>query len=207
MADSYNLNRLFRLFSQSGEETLQLGVYNQVSSLVMFRKNTQDNRPVVKTSIDAAARVKLSGMLRELLEATPDTRLSYIQMQYNRDQKSYEPHTTFTFGKDEKNMIYVEVGNKILTPPIKFIFKCSNSFSLGADPLSDQEKSRLHVLSFLETLEKKLPYAELLSTWNMTNTPRGGGSNRGGGNGGGYNRGGNGGGGGGYRRNDEDVLF
>lgn len=210
MADSFNLNRIFRMFSLSGEETLQLGVYNQVSSLVMFRKNTQDNRPVVRMSIDAAARMNIVNLLKDILDSTPDTRRSFIQMQYNRDQKSYEPHTTFTFGKDEKNLLFVEVGNKILTPPVKFVFKCSNSFTLGADPLSDMEKSKLHVLSFIETLEKKIPTAELLSTWNMTNQPRNGGGRGNNGGGGGYNRGGGnngGGGGGGYRRSDEDALF
>lgn len=181
MNNSYNLNRLWNAFSVNGNETLSLSVFQSNASIVMFKKGTDSRRPVVKMNLSLAACIKITDILRTLLDAQPETRMPFVQMRFNRDTRSYEQETSFVFYKDEKKCYGIEISSKLLPTPVKVQFKCPNTFSTGSETMTDEQKSVLGVREFIMILSNIIPQAMMLSRWNMEQTTRTNGGNRGGG--------------------------
>lgn len=180
--NQYNFNSLWRAFSQTGNETLQISVYQGAASFVMFRRGTESKRPVVKMGISLAAIIKLVELLKSLMDAPPDTRSPFVQLQFNKESRVYEQATNFVFFKDEKRCYGLEVSNKLNPNPVKIMFKSPSTFSTGSESMNDEQKSLLGLKELIFLLEKQLPQAVLLSRFNME--PRqqrqGGYGNRGG---------------------------
>lgn len=186
MADmTYNFNKLWSGYSQTGNETLNLSVYQGMASLVMFRKNSESKRPVVKMTLGGAAVIKLRDILRNLMDAQPDTRLPFVQMTFNKESRTYEQATNFVFFKDEKRCYGIEISNKLNPTPVKVMFKCPTTFSTGAESMTEEQKSVLGLREFLEVMTT-LPIALLLSRFNLEPIQRKSYGKGKGGNGGGY---------------------
>jgi hypothetical protein len=191
---SYVLNHIAKIFSRSGDETLSISTFAKQASLVCFRRGTQDNRPAIKTPLGDATRVKLIEILEKLLNSPPNTTESFIQLKFNRDLKTYENDTVYSWYRDDKSCFGVKISNRLINPEIDFIFRAPASFSVGGDTLTEQERSRLALIAFINTLKYEVPLALMLSTFNMPPRklarPNGyGRGNGGGGGGGGYNNG------------------
>lgn len=167
MADNnYDLNGLYKIFSVSGQETLSLSVFSSLATLVVFRKGSQDRRPVVKFNITGAPAMCLSKLIKDLVASQPDTRMPFFQMNYNREQRTYERATSFVFFKDEKKCYGVEITNNVLSTPAKFMFKAPSTFAMGSEPMTEEQKSELGILEFRKQLDN-LCIASLLSRFNM----------------------------------------
>lgn len=182
----YNFNGIYRLFSVTGNETLSISVYQGAASMVVFKKGTESRRPVVKMSLGDATILKLVDILTNLMDASPETRMPFLQMTFNRETRAYEQTTSFVFFKDERRCYGVEVSNRAIPTPIKFIFKCPSTFSTGSEAMTDEQKSTLGLKEFIRVLDRKLEVATLLSRFNMDPLQNKG-SNRNGN----FNRGGN----------------
>ena len=168
MADmTYNFNGLWKAFSSTGNETLSLSVYQGAASLVMFRRGTDSKRPVAKMSLGGAAVIKLKDILKSLMDAQPDTRAPFVQLIFNKESRNYEQATNFVFFKDDKRCFGVEVSNKLNPTPVKIMFKCANTFSTGAESMTDEQKSILALRELIQILEVEIPQAMLLSRFNM----------------------------------------
>ena len=59
MAANFNLNQLWRQFSLTGNETLQVAAFNGTISLVMFRKGAENRKPAVKFTLSRSAQLDL----------------------------------------------------------------------------------------------------------------------------------------------------
>jgi hypothetical protein len=196
MDNKYNLNSLWRAFSQTANETLSFSVYNGTASIVMFKKGSESRRPVVKMNLSVPALLMMGDILKSLLDAQPGTRLPFVQMSFNKEGRTYEQATSFVFYKDDKRTYGIEISNKFIPTPVKVPLRCSATFSRGAEPLTDEQKSQYAVRELIKLCNEQLPEAMLLSRFNMeqpTGNSNGNGGYRnrnGGGNNGGQNRGG-----------------
>lgn len=166
MEPTYNFNALWKAYSQTGNETLQLSVYQGTASLVMFRKGSESRRPVVKMSLGLSSIIKLADILKILLDAQPDTRAPFVQMNFNKETRTHEPATNFVFFKDDKRCYGVEISNKLNPVPVKIMFKCPNTFSTGSEAMTDEQKSVLGVRELITWLENMVT-ALFLSRWNV----------------------------------------
>lgn len=185
MADmQYNFNGLWKGYSQTGNETLSISVYMGNASITMFRKGSDSRQPVVKMNLSMAAIIKLNDIIKQLIDAQPDTRSPFVQMTFNKESRNYEQATNFVFFKDERRCFGVEISNKLNPTPVKIMFKCASTFSTGAESLTEEQKSLLGIREFLKTLEL-LPITLLLSKFNYEAPQRRGGygKNKGGGGG------------------------
>lgn len=162
MSDKFDGNGLFKLFSTTGNETLSVSVYNGLSSIVVFSKGSDSKRPKVKFNITGAPTLCLIKIVRELIQAQPDTRIDFYQMNYNRETRAYERLTTFVFFKDDKKCYGVEITNHLLSVPIKFMFKAASTFATDSSAMSEHQRSELGFLEFKQCLES-LQNAILLS--------------------------------------------
>lgn len=179
---TFNLNGIWKCFSQTGNETLSLSVYNGNASIVMFRRGTESNRPVVKMSLSPAACIKLIQILKKLMESQPDTRSPFTQMTFNKESRQYEQATNFVFYKDDKRCYGIEVSNKLNPTPTRFVLKCASTFSTGAESMTDEQKSHLAMLELIQVFEKMPDYV-IASRFNMEPPQRGGRGKKGGGGG------------------------
>lgn len=209
--DSYNLNQLWRLFSKERDARLVLTSFNQGTTLVVFSDKSQDKRPIVNIYLDITANMKLVHLLKKLVSSTPNTRLSFVQLRWNKENKSNDIVGTLVFGKNDDNTMYVEASSPQHQQPSMFEFTPITNVELEGRASSPAENSEYAVRSLIKVLEEYVPTAELLSTWNYKPMAKQqSGSNRGGGyqkSGGGYQRGG---GNSNYRNNDgndRDDLF
>lgn len=180
----FNTNGLWKAFSQTGNETLSISLYQGAASIVMFKKGSESRRPVVKMTLSIAACLKITDILKTLLDAQPESRQPFVQMAFNKENRTYEQTTSFVFFKDDKRCYGIEISNKFIPTPIKIMFRCPSTFASGSEPLTDEQKSILAVREFMTILTDQIPVAMLLSRFNMDPLPQ---------------RGGNGGGGGGQR--------
>ena len=165
--NKYNLNGLWRLYSQTGNETLSLSVYNTTASIVVFNKGTESRKPSVKLNLSLPALHLISNLLKLLKDAQPNTRQPFVSQKFDKDSREYRADTSFIFFKDDKRCYGIEISNKFIPTPIKFIFRAPATFSKGSEPLSDEQKSLLGLEEFLYWVEVGLPQAMLLSRFNM----------------------------------------
>lgn len=165
--NKYNLNSLWRLYSQTGNETLSLSVYNSTASIVVFKKDTESRKPSVKLNLSLPAMHLIANLLKMLKDAQPNTRQPFVSQKFDKDSREYRADTSFIFFKDDKRCYGVEISNKFIPTPIKFIFRAPATFSKGSEPLSNEQKSLLGLAEFLYWVEVGLPQAMLLSRFNM----------------------------------------
>ena len=165
--NKYNLNGLWRLYSQTGNETLSLSVYNTTASIVVFKKGTESRKPSVKLNLSLPAMHLIASLLKMLKDAQPNTRQPFVSQKFDKDSREYRADTSFIFFKDDKRCYGIEISNKFIPTPIKFIFRAPATFSKGSEPLSDEQKSLLGLEEFLYWVEVGLPQAMLLSRFNM----------------------------------------
>ena len=165
--NKYNLNGLWRLYSQTGNETLSLSVYNSTASIVVFKKGTESRKPSVKLNLSLPAMHLIASLLKMLKDAQPNTRQPFVSQKFDKDSREYRADTSFIFFKDDKRCYGIEISNKFIPTPIKFIFRAPATFSKGSEPLSDEQKSLLGLEEFLYWVEVGLPQAMLLSRFTM----------------------------------------
>lgn len=171
MASEFNTNAIWKITSTTGNETMSLSAFNGASSLVVFRKGTESRKPFVKISLPTAGAITIMEILKELLGAQPGVRLPYVQNQYNSETRSFEQGCSLVFCKDERRCYSIELTNRQITTPIKFIFKIPKTFSTGSD-MTDEQRSQCGVKEFITYLDKMLPVALMLSRQNMENMSR-----------------------------------
>lgn len=183
MSDKFNLNGLWRATSVSGNESLSISVFNGVASLTMFKKASEQRTPSVKINLTRAVCMGLSDLIKKLIDAQPDTRLTFTQQAFNKETRTYETHTTFVFVKDEKRCYSIEITNKMLSTPAKFVLKCPATFALGSEPLTEEQRSLYELRSLHKFIASELSTATFLSRLNMETNQfsrnRAGGSSRG----------------------------
>lgn len=167
--NKYNFNSMWKTFSATGGENLMLSVYEGNASLVVFKrsKGEEKNSPIVKMSLAMTACIKISEICKTLINSQPDTRIPFIQLEFSKEQRTYDTKTTFVFYKDEKRQYGVEITNKFLPTPLKFPFKCPGTFSNSNEPMTDELKSELAMKEFIKMFDFMIPTAMLLSHLNM----------------------------------------
>lgn len=187
MSDSkFNLNAIWRSFSQTGNETLSISIYNGSASFVMFKKGAESRRPVAKTPLSLSGCIRICDIIDNLENAQPETRMPYVQLNYNRETRQTEQAVSYVFFKDDKRCYGIEVSSKQLSTPVKFMLHSPGTFSAGSEPLTDEQRSLLALRELKMVLQIQVPQATLLSRLNLD--PMAG---RSGGRGGNYaNRGG-----------------
>ena len=168
MADTYNLNQLWRLFSTSRKERLMVATYGQISNLVIFSDEGQKKEPLIRMFLDGGTVAKLMELLKKLLDSPPNTRLSFLQMKWNRDAKSLVPSASFIFFRDEQNKAGIEVSGELLREPVKFYFELQNVFESEGARVTDTEATNLAIVHFIRILDRYLPVSEMLSTFNFS---------------------------------------
>ena len=166
---TYNFNSLWKTFSATGSENLIISVYQGNPSIVVFKRNKgeEKNGPVVKMTLSIPVCIRLAEICKQLLNGQPDTRIPFIQLDFSKEQRTYETKTTFVFYKDDKRCYGVEITNKYLPTPLKFPFKCASTFSGSNEPMTDEQKSELAMKEFIKYLDQLIPIASLLSKFNM----------------------------------------
>ena len=174
--NTYKLDGLFRWYAAGGsDDKMSISVFNQMPSFVVWKKDYNGKGPAVKCPISPDICMKIVEICKKLITEAPGTRIPLSFLTTNRETKAKEITATFVFGKSEKNVMYIEVGNKAVQPPVRFPFRSANNFAVGTDTETQEpERSRLNVLSFIHCLNAVVPTANLLSTFNMQPMPRGG---------------------------------
>ena len=112
MAANFNLNQLWRQFSLTGNETLQVTAFNGTISLVMFRKGAENHKPAVKFTLSRCTQLDLVEILKKLQTDPPSSRIPLVQQRFNKDSRTYEINTQFVFVKDEHRCYSIEVSNE-----------------------------------------------------------------------------------------------
>lgn len=171
--NTFNCNSLYRCFSRTSNETLQLSVYNNTVSLSIFRKNSENRQPIVKIPLCPEACIQIATILKTLLDAQPDTRIPYIHLVFNKETRSYEQYTTAVFFKDDKRCYGIEVSNRQYSTPMVFPIKSPSSFTTGNEPLNDEKKSTLGLKYLLQIFETDIPLTRNLTRFNMRAPQRG----------------------------------
>lgn len=168
MEPTYNFNSLWRAFSHTGQETLQLSVFQGNVSMALFRRGTESRRPVAKLGLSVAGLLQMQDILKTLIDSPPDTRMPFSSITFDRETRKYDIASTFVFFKDDKRCYGVEISNKMNPNPVKIMFKCANTFSTGSESMTEEQKSLFGIRELLAWFQHCMD-AILLSRWNMEN--------------------------------------
>jgi len=177
--NTYNLNGLYKLRSESGQSTLQFNCFNGNTSLAVFRGEFGSGNKPTSITINAVARKMLIDIMTEVLKGAPGSKQPLIFKKWNNDIKKREVANILTVGKDENNVIYIEVkaGNNA---PEKFPLKGDKNLERSAEVDSDGSRSKTEAEALLAFMRIHWETASLLSRFNMT--PMSYGGKKGGGN-------------------------
>ncbi len=177
-----------------GPEMLKVGVFGGKMDMAVFAG--KGGAPVWKHMLTFDQVVMFKRALEKVLASQAGFKHPLVVQQWNRDEKKFEVRGTIIIGKNDKQVVFIEIqfnanGNH---KSLLFEMRAAASLSSGVDPMSDGDKSVVRANALLWWIDHYLPTAMLLSARKFK--PQGGGGGYGGGGGG--NSGGGGGGGGSY---------
>jgi uncharacterized membrane protein YgcG len=184
-------------YSQENE-SLSISVFNGKVNMTIFPPRDSGQKGIIhKLSLTLDGFAALKKVMKKVAAGQPGNKTPMIFQKYNRDAKKYEHDSALIFGKDEKQVFFFEFqfthnGN---SKSIKFDMKCPNSMTVGADIMSDAEKSSIRMAALYIFLDDIAPTAMLLSgkKYNPNGYKKSGGGGGGGNSGGGNSGGGDGG--------------
>lgn len=188
--EKFNGNGLWSVYSQAGSETLSVSVYNGIASIALFRRGADQRRPVSKVTLHGSTLISLVDLLKELKGAQPNTRLAFTQLNYNKENRSYEQATNYVFCKDERGNYSIEVTSPKNSTPVKFPIRGASTYTTTGDQMTDEKKGELGIRELIKIFEFDVPCATLLSRFGMDNLSRRGGNGNNRGNGGAMRSGG-----------------
>lgn len=167
MENNYDLQRLWQLSNEHGDN-VSIGSYAGNASLVVFKKG--GNKPEIKLSLPVCYANEIKRLAKQLVGSNPGTKLPFIQMTYDSATKAYNKATMIIFEKNDKKQCSIELSAPGVAA-VKFEFRCRGVFTNGADPMSQEARSRAGVEEFIYVLDKQLPVAGLLTRFNLPKFP------------------------------------
>lgn len=177
--NTYNLNGLYKLRSESGQSTLQFNCFNGTTSLAIFKGEFGSGNKPISIVINPIARKMLIDVLGEVMKGAPGAKQPIIFKKWNPDTKKREVVNIICPGKDENNVIYIEIKNGNGAPE-KFPLKGDKNLEKSAEVDSDGTRSKYETEALLSFMRVHWETASLLSRFNMT--PMSYGGKKGGGN-------------------------
>lgn len=172
---NYNVNQLWRLFSKDRDARLTVGTFKQNTTFTVFRDNNPgggNKGPIVRLYLDIAACEKMQDTLRKLLESAPNTRISFVQLRWDKDSRSNKISAVLVFGKAEDSTYYIEASGPDCSTPIIFPFTPIAQTEVDGKPDTPMESSTFSVRSLMKILQTYVPMAEMLTTWDLQFKPR-----------------------------------
>jgi hypothetical protein len=157
------LNGIYKLYTERpNTDTLTIGCYNGIPSITVFAKGIEG--PAFRLPLNNALIMAIKTVLKKIIEGGPNVRTSIQKNRWDSNAKRMESDGVLVFGKDEKNIIYIDVSGANLKTPVRFNFMMPKSVSVGSDNMDDATRSRLDATAFVEEfLDKQLPIAIIMS--------------------------------------------
>ena len=155
----FNLGNQYVLFSEGTDARLNIGSFRGRSYATVFQaKNKQ-----LSFMVDKELRYHFCKTLEMIKKASPETRIPIIISKFNPQIKKRETLVTIVFGKNEKQIIYIEI-NSPTSHNFTFAFKASKNIAVGSTPMGDAESTQIAVDLFINYLRVQLPMSELLTS-------------------------------------------
>jgi hypothetical protein len=164
---NYRLNRLWSARDSNGA-TLQLGVYAGVASFAIFKKG--NNKPELKVNMPDCYVMGMKECIKNVLSSNPGVGCPFITTTWDNTAKKRVKDTTFTFTRMDDKSIVLEIVNP-RSDTFKFTLYPSAQYSFG-DPMNADMRATIGAKELLYVLDKKLPSACMLSTFNLPPMPR-----------------------------------
>lgn len=173
MSDKFAMNNrsLFRLYTKEMAETFNISVFNGAVSAVVFKRDSSEKGPIIRISLSSEACIKLAEICEKVITSSGPLRIPFTQISYNRDTRTYEPTANLVIFKDEKNMFGLEVTGAQHASPIVFSMKASNTFTIGNESLSDEEKSLLVMKHLAHVFRHETAMARMLGSFVISPAP------------------------------------
>lgn len=193
-----DIRRAFPSLSSDNKEfTLTVNIWNGNAAWTMHAKERR-GKPVISLPIPLQHGAAHGASLKKVLAMGPGTSTTRIAQSFVREERKVVRHGTIVFGRDDKNMCYIEIGSTE-QPPVRFTLRQTLAWTTeGSDPNQIAVEGSQDVCRFLAgLLTDQLVILSVLSRNKLESF----GNQNGGGNGGGGYRGGNSGGGNNSRGN------
>lgn len=149
--------------AKDGKESLALSVYSGTVGLAVW--GGQQGGPLFKHTLNPDKRSLVKHHLRKAKEAQPETKFPMIIQKWDADNRKFIKEAVITIGKDEKQVVYIEISFKSgdSGKTLRFDLKMSGGVSLGDEPMADSTKSIFKVNALLEWFEEMVPVACVLT--------------------------------------------
>lgn len=155
----FNMDAIHRIYGTGNDEQLLVGAYNGLASLTTFIGDGGTRRPV-KFPLSPVIIEELKSQLRKIIDAAPGTRTALIKNNYDPESKKFEKGTVLIVGKDDKQMIYLDIQDKGMSTAMRFYLTATKVFQVGSEEMTDPQRSAMETRAFVEVvLDKMLPSA------------------------------------------------
>lgn len=164
----YNIGTLWQARDENGAR-VTFSVWAGRLSIAIFKQGA--SKPEVKEAFPVTFQIAIVRFLKQMLspEIQPGHKIPFIQNRYDRNSKSFVKNLAINFVKTEKKTVVMEISTP-QTETFKFTIRASNQYTTG-EPVTDEVNSLRGVQDLIHIFEKKVPVAELLSTFNLPPLP------------------------------------
>lgn len=161
MADaSFNLNNQYTLYGEGTDARLSISAFKGKTYIKIFQAKSRQ----ISFLFDKDLRYHVIKTLETVKKAGPDTRIPIVISKFNIQIKQREVMVNIVIGKNEKQVIYIEISAPG-SQNFVFGFKSSKNIDVGSTPMGDAESSQVAVDVFLQYVRMHLPMAEYLSSY------------------------------------------
>ena len=126
-------------------------------------------RPIYEFIASGDKGLVVRRMLEKIAKSSPGTRLPIVFSAWNKDERAWKPAHVLTFGKNDKNVYYVELqwkGSKY-----EATIKGPAGIALGSDSMSEAERSAYGLDYLIDYVTNTVRLQEILSNKKMEMAP------------------------------------
>ena len=163
---NFNLKNLYTIKSESTKSSVQFAVYGGNTQISIFTGEFGSGTKPVNITINPILRGMMINSLKEVMKGAPGSRIPLLLKKWDQDARTYKVVNIICFGKDDNNVIYLEIKNDSFAPE-KYPIRGIKSIERSGEVDNEGIRSKYEADALLNFMQLSWDTASMLSRFNM----------------------------------------